>query len=115
MHMIKDIESLVKKSEELLPSEELFIEAMRDLIKDEIKEYLREQMKKNPEVKEEIHRGMMMYIEAKVKESEAETVLIKALSELGVLSLPPEMREKIMSTMYQTFKKEIDELIERTI
>ncbi len=113
--MIKDLENLVKKSETLLPSEDLFIEAMRDLMKEEIKEYLKEQMNSNPEVKEAIRRGMLMYIEAKIKESEAETVLIKALSELGVLSLPPEMREKIMDTMYKTFKKEIDEIIEKTI
>ncbi|NPA75009.1 MAG: hypothetical protein GXO25_02870 [Euryarchaeota archaeon] len=113
--MIKDVENLIKKSEEILPSEELFIDAVRDLMKDEIKEYLKEQMKENPQIKENIRKGMLLYIEAKIKESEAVTVLMKALGELGVLTLPPEMRQEILGTMYSTFKKEIDEIIEKTI
>ncbi len=113
--MIKDIDTLIKKSEEVLPSEELFIEAVRDLMKDEIKSYLKEKMKENPEIKEAIREAMLGYVAAKVKESESMTRLIKAFAELGVITLPPEMREEITKSVYEMFKKEIDEVIEKTI
>lgn len=113
--MIKDIDAMIKKSEEVLPSEELFIEAVRDLMKDQIKEYLKEKLEKNPKIKDAIREAMLGYVAAKVKESEAMTKLVKAFAELGVITLPPEMREELVKSMYETFKKEIDEIIEKTI
>ena len=115
IHMIKDVDKLIKKSEEILPSEELFLDAVRDLMKDEIKEYLREQMKENPEIKDDLRNAMLMYVEAKVKESESMTILLKTMGKLGILTLPPEMKDEIISTMYSSFKKEIDEIIEKTL
>jgi len=113
--MIRDIETLLKKSEGLLPSEELFLEAVRDLMKDEIKSYLREKLNENPKIKEEIRGAMLAYVEAKVKETEALTKLVKAYAELGIITLPPELREEIIKSMYETFQKEIDQIIEKTL
>ncbi len=113
--MIRNIEELIKKSEGLLPSEDLFMEAVRDLMKDEIKSYLRDKLEKNPKIREEIRDAMLGYVEAKVKESEAITKLIKAYAELGVITLPPELREEIIKSMYETFQEEIDQIIEKTL
>ena len=113
--MIEDLEELLKKSERIMPSEELFIEAVRDLMKDEIKSYLKEKMEENPRIKEVLKEAMLDYVEAKVKESESITKLTKALAELGVITLPPEIKEKIISMLSSTFKKEIDEILEKTL
>lgn len=113
--MMENIEELIKKSEKILPSEDLFIEAIRDLMKDEIKSYLREKMKENPQIREIMKEAMLDYIDAKIKESESVTKITKALGELGVITLPPEIKEKIIQTIYGTFKKEIDEILEKTL
>ncbi len=113
--MVRDIDELLKKSEKVLPSEELFVDAVRDLMKDEIKSYLKDKLRENPHLREEIRAAMLQYVEAKVKESEAMTRLIKAYAELGILTLPPELREEIIKSMYRTFQKEIDEIIEKTL
>ncbi len=113
--MIKDVEELIKESEKVLPSEDLLIEAVRDIMKEEIKEYIREKMKKNPEIKDEIRKAMLLYIGAKVKEIEAATLMSKALGELGIISLPPEIKKEFISNMYKMFQKEIDEMLEKTL
>ncbi len=113
--MIENIEEIIKKSERVLPSEELFIEALRDFMKDEIKEYLKEKLRENPKLKNEIRDAILTYLEAKVKESEAVTKLLRSYAELGIITLPPELKEEIFTSIYKTFKKEIDEIIEKTI
>ncbi len=113
--MIKDMEELIKESEKILPSEDLLIEAVREIMKDEIKEYIREKMKQNPKIKEEIREAMLLYLSAKVKELEAATLMSKALGELGIISLPPEVRKELISNMYKMFQKEIDEMLEKTL
>ncbi len=113
--MIRDIDSLIKKSNKLLPSEDLFFDAMHDFMKDEIKLYMREKLNENPEIRERIREAMIEYVEAKVKESEAMAKLVKAYAELGIITLPPELREEIIKSMYGTFQEEIDEIIEKTL
>jgi hypothetical protein len=113
--MIKDVEELIKESEKILPSEDLLIEAVRDIMKEEIKEYIREKMEENPKIKEEIREAMLVYINAKVKEVEAATLMTKALGELGIISLPPETKKELISNIYKIFQKEIDEMLEKTL
>ncbi len=113
--MVKNVEDIIKESEKVLPSEDLVMEALRDIMKDEIKKYIYEKMEEKPEIKENMRKSMLLYIEAKMKEVEAVTLMTKAMGELGVVSLPPEMRKEFMESMYKLFQKEIDELIEKTI
>jgi len=113
--MIRDVEELIKESEKVLPSEDLLIEAVRDIMKEEIKEYIREKMKENPKIKEEIREAMLLYLHAKVKEVEAATLMTKALGELGIISLPPETKKELISSIYKMFQKEIDEMLEKTL
>ncbi len=113
--MMGDIEELIKKSEKVLPSEDLFIEALREIMKDEIKEYLKEKLEENPRVKSEIRSAIITYLEAKIKESEAITKLVKSYAELGIITLPPALKEEVFKSIYTTFKKEIDEIIEKTL
>jgi uncharacterized protein YneF (UPF0154 family) len=113
--MVKNMEEILKESERILPSEEMIVEVMRDIMKDEVKAYIREKMDENPKIKEEIRSAMLTYISAKVKELEATTKLTKALGELGIISLPPDVKKELVANMYQMFQKEIDEILEKTL
>jgi len=113
--MIEDIEELIKKAEKIMPNEDLFIEVIRDLIKEEIKEYIKEKMNENPNIRKELREGILKYVNAKVAEAEAATLILKVLGELGVVSLPPEIKKDLLSNFYRTFQKEIDEVLEKTL
>ncbi len=113
--MVTNMEEILKETEKILPSEEMIVEAMRDIMKDELKEYIRQKMEENPKIKEEIKVAMLTYISAKVKEIEATTRLTKALGELGIISLPPDVKRELINNMYQIFQKEIDEILEKTL
>ncbi len=113
--MVRNIEMLLKDTEKIMPSEDMMLEVLRDLMKDQMKEYIKEKMDENPKIKEEMKEAMMMYINAKVKEIEAATLLTKALGELGVISLPPDVKKEFISNLYQMFQKEIDEIMEKTL
>ncbi|AGB04065.1 hypothetical protein AciM339_0167 [Aciduliprofundum sp. MAR08-339] len=113
--MVKNVEEILKESEKIMPSEDMVIEVMRDIMKDQVKEYIKERIDKNPKVKDEIHEAMMMYLNAKIKELEATALLTKALGELGVVSLPPEMKKEFVANLYKMFQKEIDEILEKTL
>ncbi len=106
---------LLKDTEKIMPSEDMILEVLRDLMKDQMKEYIKEKMNENPKIKEEMREAMMMYINAKVKEIEAVTLLTKALGELGVISLPPDVKKEFISNLYQMFQKEIDDIMEKTL
>ncbi len=113
--MTRSVENIIKDSEKILPSEELLMEALRDIMKDEVKAYIREKMEEKPEIKESMRKSMLLYIEAKMKEVEAVTLMSKAMGELGLVSLPPEMKKEFIESMYKIFQKEIDEIIEKTV
>ncbi|MCD6371040.1 MAG: hypothetical protein J7L63_06070 [Thermoplasmata archaeon] len=113
--MIENIEELIKKAEKILPDEDLFLEVIRDLIKDEIKSYLKDRIEKNPEIRKELREAILKYVNAKVMEAESSTILLKALGELGIITLPPEIKKDIISHFYKTFQKEIDEILEKTL
>ncbi len=113
--MIQNIQELMKKAEDILPSEDLFLEVIKEIMKDEIKDYIRQKMEDNPKIKEELREGIFKYVNAKVMEAEATTVILKALGELGILTLPPEIKKDLLSSFYKTFQKEIDEILEKTL
>ena len=69
--------SIQERIEELLRPEDLIMEAARDLVKDEIKGYIRQKIDENPELKSEIKETIENYFEAKARSAFAE---VKALS-----------------------------------
>ena len=59
--------SIQERIEELLRPEDLIMEAARDLVKDEIKGYIRQKIDENPELKSEIKETIENYFEAKAR------------------------------------------------
>lgn len=109
---INEILNMVKKS---LPDESLFADVIRDLVKDEIKLYLKEKLEKNPEIKRELRDAILEYSQAKFMEITATTKFTKAIGKLGIVSIPSEIKEEVVKSILSTFQKEITEAIDKTL
>jgi len=110
---MEEIERLKKEIENLMPSEGLAAEAFKDLVKDEIKEFFRQKLNENPELKKMLHEGLIEYMEAKIKEGSAVAKVIKVASALGLTSMPPRLKEELVEEILKTFRKEIEEVFKR--
>ncbi len=107
-----DIESLLKSTLSV-NTEELLIEAMKDLIKDEIKKYVRQKFDENPHLKAEAKRIVGDMMEAKMKETYALMRLGKLTAELGVAMVPEDMREQIERDLASLLEKEVSRVIDK--
>ncbi len=111
--MMEEIERLKKEIENLLPSEGLAVEAFKDLVKDEVKEFFRQKLNENPELKKMLHEALIEYMEAKIKEGAAVAKVIKVAAALGLTSMPPRLKEELVEEILKTFRKEIEEVFKR--
>ncbi|MEM0160959.1 MAG: DUF3387 domain-containing protein [Thermoplasmata archaeon] len=112
---MEPIEQYVKLLEKSIPSESMFIEALQDLMKDEIKDYIKEKIDKNAELKKEIKEAIRQYLEAKLKEVNAITMLSKVAAELGLAIMPGDLKDQFLKSIVSVFSKEIDKTIDKTI
>ncbi len=115
LHYNMNVDDIIKNLENALPSEEIFVEVLKDLLKEHIKNYLLEKLKENPEILKELNDAIKVYIEAKMMETIAETKFVKVMTELGLISLPSSTKEMIFKEILNTFKKEFNEVIEKTL
>lgn len=100
---------------DLLGNEELVVEAMRELLKDEIKRRMREELEKNPELREELKDAVKMYFEAKVGQAYASLKFVKASAKLGVQLMPDEMRDQLGKEIGSLLEKEVAALLEKAM
>jgi adenosyl cobinamide kinase/adenosyl cobinamide phosphate guanylyltransferase len=107
-----DIESLLKSTLSI-HTEDLLVEAMKDLVKDEIKRYVRQKLEENPRLRAEAKQVIKDLIEAKMKETYALMRLGKVTAELGVSMVPEEMREQMEKDIAALLEKEVSRVIEK--
>jgi len=107
-----DIESLLKTTLSI-NTEELLLEAMRDLVKDEIKRYVRQKFDENPYLKTEAKKIIGDLVECKMKETYVMMRLGKLTAELGVKMVPEDMREEMEKDLANLLEKEVSRLIEK--
>lgn len=110
----QDIDRKLKQIVKTLPSEDLYFEAIRDIIKDLIKEYLRKQINQNAELRNGIVEALKGFIEAKVKEYDSMARMAKVTASLGLLAAPESLKTEALSDFMNMFQKEIEEIIKRT-
>ena len=91
--------------------EDLLIDAARDLIKDELKLYIREHLDEKPELKKEFKDAIGMYYEAKLMEAFASIKLVKAGAKLGLEMVPKKMKAR----MSKELELELTKLLEKTL
>lgn len=109
------VSQALKGSTDLLGNEELIVEAMRDLIKEEIRRKMREELDKNPELREELKDAVRLYFEARVNQAYASLKFVKASAKLGVQMLPDEMRAELGREIGSLLEKEVAALLEKAM
>ena len=104
--------SLLKGTLGLVHTEDLLVEAVRDLLRDEVKRYIRDRLNERPALKEELKRGVAALMEAKVREASAFVLMAKAAAKLGVELVPPQLREEVAKELVDALERDIATVLE---
>ena len=75
--------NLGSQVKELMATEDILLEAVRDLVKDEIKTYIRQKVDADEELKEELKEAISYYFNAKARSVYAELKLAVLLRDLA--------------------------------
>ncbi len=108
------IGSLLKSTLGIPHTEDLLLEAARDLVREEVKGYIRQKLDEHPDLKEEFRAGVKALMEAKVKEASALVLIAKSAAKLGVKLVPAEMRGEMARELVGAMEKEIATILEGT-
>ncbi|MCK4444233.1 MAG: hypothetical protein KAW09_06800 [Thermoplasmata archaeon] len=109
------VELALRQTKGLLQPEDILVEAVRDMVKDEIKRYVRDKLEARPELKEEMKAAVSDLMEAKIKEATAMVKMAKAGAKLGLELVPSHLREEVTRDLISVFEKEINILMEKTL
>lgn len=87
--------SIQSQLQELLSTEDLVIEAFRDLVKDELKSHIRSKVEEDPELKAEIKEAVGYYFQSKARSIYAELKATRAATRLGLRLLPDDLQGEV--------------------
>ena len=85
--MAKDDNFIFEDSKKLMISDEIIVQAIQELYKDEIKERIKERLKANPRMEEELKDAIKDYTRGKLLEAGAQGKILKVVAELGLISM----------------------------
>ena len=108
------VEKVLRDTIGAVHTEDLLVEALRDLVKDEVKAYVRVRLDANPELRVEIREAVKDLLEAKIREAYAFVKLAKAGAKLGLELVPAEMRTEVTRELARIIEKEVGALMART-
>ncbi len=107
------ISSAIRGTRSMLSSETMLLDAVQDLVRDEIKKAIREKLDANPEIKKELKAAVKELMEAKIHEAYALLKIGKAGAKLGIELVPPEMRKEIGKEIVSIFEKEVGRMLDQ--
>lgn len=107
--------NLGSQVKELMATEDILLEAVRDLVKDEIKTYIREKVDSDAELKEELKDAISYYFNAKARSIYAELKASRAAARLGLRILPDELQGEVGEALVGLFEKELGNLLEKAL
>ena len=90
-----------------MSTEDLVIEAFRDLVKDELKLHIRNKVDADPELKEEIKDAVSYYFQSKARSIYAELKATRAATRLGLRLLPDDLQGEVGEALVSLFEKEL--------
>ena len=108
------VSSVIKSTRQMLSSETLLIEAMQDLVKDEVKRAMKEKLDASPELRAELKAAVQELLEAKVHEAYALLKVGKVGAKIGIEMVPPELRKEIGRELASLFEKEVSRMLEQS-
>lgn len=91
--------------------EDLMMEALRDLVKDEIKRHIRVKLEEDPALRDRIRTAVTELMDAKVREAYAMIKLGKCGAELGIALVPEELRERMERDVARLLEREVAQVI----
>lgn len=98
-----------------LQTDEIVVDALRDILREEVKSRMREELDKHPDLKKEFRDAVRMYFEAKVHQTYAEFKLAKASAKLGLEVMPQDLRSELGREFAQILEKEMTALLEKSL
>ena len=107
--------SLGSQVKELMATEDIMIEAVRDLVKDEIKTYIRDKVEADQELKSELKEAISYYFNAKARSVYAELKASRAAAKLGLRILPEDLQGEVGEALVGLFEKELGDLLEKAL
>ncbi|HEX7393010.1 MAG TPA: hypothetical protein VF374_08710 [Thermoplasmata archaeon] len=107
------ISSVVKSTKTMLSSETLLLEAVQEMVKDEMKRTIREKIEANPALKQELKQAVAELMEAKVHEAYAILKIGKVGAKIGIEMVPPKLRKEIGHEIVSLFEKEVSRMLEQ--
>ncbi len=108
------VSAVLKTTKSMLRSETLMVEAVQDLVRDEVKRHIRQRLDSDPELREELKRAVESLIEAKAREAYALLRIGKCGAKLGIALVPEEMRKEIGHELASVFEKEVGRMLEQS-
>lgn len=113
--MEDEISQYLKNIFKTMPSEDLYFEALRDIMKELVKEYLRKKINEDAELKNSIAEVLQEFMEGKLKEYDSMAKMAKLTAKIGVLTTPQSIRDEAIGDFMGVFRKEIEEIIKKTL
>jgi adenosyl cobinamide kinase/adenosyl cobinamide phosphate guanylyltransferase len=107
------MDTMLKSTIGVTNTEDLIIEAIRDLVKDEIKKIVRQKIDENPGIKAEMKQAVAEFIDAKMRETYAVVKLGKCAAELGIKIVPDDMKDKMGKDLASFIEKEMSSVIDK--
>jgi adenosyl cobinamide kinase/adenosyl cobinamide phosphate guanylyltransferase len=98
---------------DIMPHKDLMIDAVQDLVKDEIKHYIKKKLDEDPQLKAEIKEAINEYLSAKIKEVNATLKLAKSGAKLGLNLIPDNLRAEVSRDIVGLFEKELGIILEK--
>ncbi len=113
--MKKDVNEYLNNIINSAPSEEMYFEAIHDVFKDLIKEYIRKKINEDSEIKKQITEVIEEFMEAKIKEYDSLAKMAKVTAKIGISTAPNGIKQEALNDFMDTFKREIEEIIKSTL
>ena len=107
--------SIRDQVQELMSTEDLVIEAFRDLVKDELKAHIHNKVDEDPELKAEIKEAVAYYFHTKARTVYAELKATRAATRLGLRLLPDDLQGEVGEAVVSLFEKELGALLEKAL
>ena len=97
--------SIKDQIKDLMSTEDLVIEAFRDLVKDELKSHIRNKVEADPELKAEIKEAVSYYFQSKARSIYAELKATRAATRLGLRLLPDDLQGEVGEALVHYLKR----------
>jgi hypothetical protein len=107
--------SVREQLRDLMQTEDLVLEAVRDLVKDELKAHIKNKIDDDPELKEELRESLTYYFNAKARTVYAELKATRAAARLGLSILPDDLHEEVSEALVTLFERELGSVLERAL